>query len=120
MGITELIDLSQAGLAKYDGIKLEREDGLTLLVTLPDDEFTVSIDDFDEDEDDPIGDDAMSEGYGRPVEITDHVTLLDAILASVAGFGHRRLIKGLTTDGDGRGCEAVFAYDGNPTILKVR
>ena len=120
MDITDLIDLSQAGLAKYDGIKLEREDRLTLLVTLPDDEFTVSIDDFDEDENDPIGDDAMSEGYGHPIEITDHVTLLDAILACVSVSGHRRRIKGLTTDGDGRGCEALFAYDGDPTILKVR
>ena len=120
MNVADLIDEAQADLAKYHGLSLEREDSTTLIVTVSDDEFTVSIDDFDEDDADPIGQDPMSDGYDRPAAVTDHVTLLDAILACLAGSDHRRLVKGLTTDGDGSDCEAIFAHDGDPTILKVQ
>ena len=108
-------------LAHYVGTSVTPSDGCTLDVSLGNGgSYEVSLDEFDEDEDDPIGDEPMSEGYEPPGSITDHATLLDAILHGIARSPHRKHVTGLTTDGDGSDCEAIFDFHGDPTILKVR
>lgn len=95
------------------------------LQILHSEQYDVKLDEFyedddEDDEDDLIGDDPMTSDYIRPFVISDHVTLLDAILNFLAESPHREKITGLTVDGDHKGCEAIFNYDGAPTILKVR
>lgn len=110
-----------ADIARYPGTTVAAEDGDILIVSLANgDSYEVGLGEFDEDEDAPFGDEPMSQDYFRPVSITDHVTLLDAILHSIAESPHRRHVTGLTTDGDGSDCEAIFNFDGDPIILKVR
>lgn len=112
----ELLEQIVTDLATYLGVKVRGE----IVVTLKDDEYRVILDDLEEDEDDPIGDKPMVGTYKRPRRITDHVTLLDAILHAISRPPYRKRITGLTTDGDHNDCEAIFSYNGNPTVLKVR
>jgi len=115
--LTEIAD----HLAGYVGMSVTPGDGRFLDLSLANgNSYEVSLDGFDEDEDDPIGDHPMSQDYPRPDSLTDHVSLLDAILHGIARSSHRNRIKGLTSDGDGTGCEAIFDYLSEPSILKVR
>ena len=108
-------------LAGYVGTSITHLDACTLEFSLADgDSYEVSLDEFDEDEDDPIGGEPMSSDYPRPGSIIDHVGVLDAILNAIADSPHRQHVTGLTTDGDGSDCEAVFHLYGDPTVLRVR
>ena len=110
-----------AALASYPGTTVARVDDSTLDVRLDNGgSFKVVLDELDGDEGDPIGHEPMSPGYRRPDLITDHGTLLDAMLYALADSPHRHHITGLTTDGDGSDCEAIFNFHTVPTVLKVR
>lgn len=81
--------------------------------------YTIDFDDFDAEESDEFGDDPFAPYYS-PTEVMDHVTLLDAVLHAISSSPYAGRIRGLTTDGDGKDCEAIFLLDGAPSILKIR
>lgn len=81
--------------------------------------YEVRIEWFEEDEGDPIGDKPMRPCDGIAGEVSDRASLLDAVLEYMARH-HAPSVMGLATDGDREGCEAIFKFDGLPTIIKVR
>ena len=116
-----LLEIIPAALAGYPGTTASLADGSALDVRLADgDAYRITLDGLGEDEGDPIGGGPMSAGYRRPDRIADHATLLDAVLHALAGSPLRGHITGLTTDGDGDDCEAMFRLRGAPVVLKVR
>jgi hypothetical protein len=118
--LSNLIDHLQS----YPNVTVTRTKPNAATVQVPGMTYTVTIDDFDEDDDDPIGDEPMTGNYfrsdSRPDPLTNHVSVLSAILYCLAHSDYRSKITGLTTDGDNHDCEAIFKYDNQPTIIKIR
>lgn len=112
-------DIADALEARHDGQAVSFDDG-TISVSIGPNAYDILIEEFDEDEDDPIDDGPIPDYEECQGGVTDHTTLLDAVRAFLAHGVHRDHVRGLTTDGDHKDCEAIFKYDDLALVIKIR
>lgn len=105
-----------------DAVRYVAGDGIYVNL---EDEFTITVDDADV-EDDEMGDGSTLPAGRSFVKLidkdTEHGDLLDACLDAIAQDPELQpLVEDLTTDGDGKDCEAIFDLAGYGYVtLKVR
>jgi hypothetical protein len=82
--------------------------------------YQVYLDGFEEEPDDPFEDTPLQHHDEPPAELTDHMHVLEAILYCLGQLPSADAIRGLTSDGDHKDCEAIFKLAGDPVVLKIR
>jgi hypothetical protein len=120
---TGIIATCLAAFNQRTELKTEVIDETQFKVILGDNEFTVSLESVDEVDDDEIGKGQKLSKLSKPVKaVKDHVNVLDVCLHALANDDAAfKAISDVTTDGDHKDCEAIFALkDYFYRTLKVR
>lgn len=118
--MNDIIDVCHQSLKNLVEVVNVQPDGFD--VEIGDDLYTVRLDTFDCDEDDGGDGTTLDRKIKDLTAIEDHADILSACLDAMArDESIRDAVTDLTTDGDGKDCEAIFNVEGDGYyILKVR
>jgi hypothetical protein len=122
--VDDLFYFIEKALAKRPDVEAERIQNTYQIKLRPltrDDYFSVRLEEFETDgEEEGAGGGLDPDLWPEPRHVWDHTDILDVALHALASSPLCPHIDDLTTDGDNTDCEAIFRYDDEWYVLKVR